>query len=407
MRRFITTTLAIAIALCAHAQGNNTGLGGEDGDYQSLAERVFKLEKKTKAINFYFNYSTSFQINYDGKDWGTSFKNKQARVEIKGDLTKKLSYRFRHRLNRTNVAQDEDNFAKATDILMVGYQFTEKFGIQGGKFCKNWGGFEFDENPIYIYQHSDYVSNMNNFVGGINISYKPIPTQEFAINVANTYNNKFNTVYGDDPIGLAYSKTNGTTTEKGLRKLEKSNNPLTYILFWKGSFFGDRLQTRYGFGIETFAKHEYGRTMLIGQKLNLPNFQIYLDYMGTSEGLDRMMIASNDAAQILEDAGAGYAMDVRYNSFVSKANWQFAPQWNLMLKGMYETVSVPKVDVLKDYRKSYAYMASVEYYPEKTQDFRVFLAYVGRKYDFKKACGLSDYNTNRIELGFIYRIKIL
>ena len=69
--------------------------------------------------------------------------------------------------------------------------------------------------------------------------------------------------------------------------------------------------------------------------------------------------------------------DVHYTSFITKLNWQFAPQWNLMLKGMYETASVTKVDRFKDFRKSYGYVGSVEYYPVKSQDFRVFLAYVG------------------------------
>ena len=76
-----------------------------------------------------------------------------------------------------------------------------------------------------------------------------------------------------------------------------------------------------------------------------------------------------------------------------------------MLKGMYETASVSKVEKYKDYRKSYAYMGSVEYYPMKDQDFRVFLAYTGRRFDYSDKCGLKDYNTNRIELGFMYRIK--
>ena len=50
-------------------------------------------------------------------------------------------------------------------------------------------------------------------------------------------------------------------------------------------------------------------------------------------------------------------------------------------------------------------MGSVEYYPMKDQDFRVFLAYTGRRFDYSDKCGLKDYNTNRIELGFMYRIK--
>ncbi len=73
------------------------------------------------------------------------------------------------------------------------------------------------------------------------------------------------------------------------------------------------------------------------------------------------------------------------------ANWQFAPKWNLMLKGMTDW--------------AYGYLASLEYYPDVTQNFRVFLAYIGNKVDFTSKCGLKDYNTNRIELGFMYRIK--
>ena len=97
--------------------------------------------------------------------------------------------------------------------------------------------------------------------------------------------------------------------------------------------------------------------------------------------------------------------DVHYTSFITKLNWQFVPRWNLMLKGMYETASVTKVDRFKDFRKSYGYVGSVEYYPVKSQDFRVFLAYVGRKVTYKDGVGLDKYNTNCIELGFKYRIK--
>ena len=41
----------------------------------------------------------------------------------------------------------------------------------------------------------------------------------------------------------------------------------------------------------------------------------------------------------------------------------------------------------------------------KTQNLRLFLAYTGRKYDYSKASGLTDYNTDRIEIGMLYRLK--
>ena len=41
----------------------------------------------------------------------------------------------------------------------------------------------------------------------------------------------------------------------------------------------------------------------------------------------------------------------------------------------------------------------------KSQNLRLFLAYTGRKYDYSKASGLTDYNTDRIEIGMLYRLK--
>lgn len=395
MKKIATMIAALALAMTANAQGNNTGMGGKDGDYESLAERVFNLEKKTDALNIYFNYAASFQEAYDGNDWRSSFKNKQARLEIKGNLTDKLSYRFRHRLNKNNTAQSQDNFAKATDILMVGYQFNDKVGVQGGKMCQNWGGFEFDENPMFIYQYSDMVDYMDNFMAGVNVSIKPVPTQEIAINVTNAYNNSLSAEYGDNLVSV--------TGDGKVESVKASNHPLTYIALWSGSFFGDKLQTRWSYGVQNQADGYKSQMVILGQKLNLPTFQWYFDYMGAFDDLDRLGIATDDAMS--GSFGNARFANVKYNSFITKANWQFVPQWNLMLKGTYETASVDKSEKLKNYRKSIGYIASLEYYPVKSQDLRFFASYIGHNYNFTEKSGLKDYNTSRIEIGFMYRIK--
>ncbi len=351
--------------------------------------------KKTDALNIYFNYAASFQEAYDGNDWRSSFKNKQARLEIKGNLTDKLSYRFRHRLNKNNTAQSQDNFAKATDILMVGYQFNDKVGVQGGKMCQNWGGFEFDENPMFIYQYSDMVDYMDNFMAGVNVSIKPVPTQEIAINVTNAYNNSLSAEYGDNLVSV--------TGDGKVESVKASNHPLTYIALWSGSFFGDKLQTRWSYGVQNQADGYKSQMVILGQKLNLPTFQWYFDYMGAFDDLDRLGIATDDAMS--GSFGNARFANVKYNSFITKANWQFVPQWNLMLKGTYETASVDKSEKLKNYRKSIGYIASLEYYPVKSQDLRFFASYIGHKYNFTEKSGLKDYNTSRIEIGFMYRIK--
>lgn len=401
MKKIIMMFAALAMTMGANAQGSNIGMGGGDGDIQSIHERITKLEKKNDMFNLYFNYAASFQAEHNSlsDEWGTKFANKQLRIEIKGNLTDKLYYRLRHRLNKATDAKGEDNFAKATDIMMVGYNFNDKLSISGGKMCQIWGGFEFDENPMYIYQYSDMVDYMDNFMAGVTVSYKPIPTQEIAVEISNSYNGKFADEYGDEAVVVNNDEAHA---------LQKSKNPLTYIINWNGSFFDGKLNTRWAWGLQTQAKGKYSRMLTLGQQLNLPKFQWYFDYMGAFDDLDRLRIASNE----LRDAFVGgdapgnvYLGKVHYNSFITKANWQFAPSWNLMLKGMYETASVTKMEQFKNYRKSFGYMGSIEYYPAKQQDFRLFLAYVGRKYDYSTKCGLKDYNTDRIELGFMYRIK--
>ena len=403
MKKIIMMFAALAMTMGANAQGNNIGMGGGDGDIQSIHERITKLEKKNDMFNLYFNYAASFQAEHNSlsDEWGTKFANKQLRLEIKGNLTDKLYYRLRHRLNKATDAKGEDNFAKATDIMMVGYNFNDKLSISGGKMCQIWGGFEFDENPMYIYQYSDMVDNMDNFMAGVTVSYKPIPTQEIAVEISNAYNGKFADEYGDEAVVVNNDEA---------KALQKSKNPLTYIINWNGSFFDGKLNTRWAWGLQTQAKGKYSRMLTLGQQLNLPKFQWYFDYMGAFDDLDRLRIATNELGGALVDAdGDGldnaYLGKVHYNSFITKANWQFAPSWNLMLKGMYETASVTKMEQFKNYRKSFGYMGSIEYYPAKQQDFRLFLAYVGRKFDYSTKCGLKDYNTDRIELGFMYRIK--
>lgn len=405
MKQLFLFSAMLAVTLTANAQGGNTRMGGNDGDYQSLAERVAKIEKKNDMFNVYFNYAASAQASSYDDEWTSHFANKQMRLEIKGNLTDKLFYRLRHRLNKSNAAKGEDNFAKATDIMMVGYNLNDKLSLMGGKMCQIWGGFEFDENPMYIYQYSDMVDNMDNFMAGFVASYKPVPTQEIAVEVSNANNGQLTEDYGD------YLMTVGPDHE--LEAVHPANHPLTFILNWNGSFFNDKLQTRWSWGTQKQAEGLSSKMLVLGQRLNLPKLQWYFDYMGAWDGFDRLGVASSDGvsaylseSELDPDRTQNVRFkDVNYNSFITKLNWQFAPQWNLMLKGTYETANVKNIDKLKNFRKSIGWAGSVEYYPDKSQDFRVFLAYIGHKYNYSEKIGLSSHNTNRIELGFMYRIK--
>ncbi|MEZ7745481.1 porin [Prevotella jejuni] len=398
-RKTLLCCCLLALSVSMNAQDNH-GYGGDDGHFKSLAEEVTKLKKSNDMFNVYLNTAASAQVETDNEhEWSTGFKNKHLRLEIKGNLTDKLYYRFCYRMTNSNVARSEDNFARSTDVVMIGYRFSDKFSVEAGKIFQPFGGYEVDENPIYIYEYSDLTGGLECYLGGVVVNYKPVPTQEIVVGVTNAHNDKFADVYGDNSLAIE-----GDGTQN--RILEKTRIPLGYSLGWNGSFLNNRLLTRWSWGIEGEARHKYSRMLILGQKLDLDRLQWYFDYMYQNDGLDRFGLASREVRDFFPAVGGEVWMsDVNYTSFITKLNWQFAPQWNLMLKGMYETASVTKVDRFKDFRKSYGYVGSVEYYPVKSQDFRVFLAYVGRKVTYKDGVGLDKYNTNRIELGFKYRIK--
>lgn len=398
-RKTLLCCCLLALSISMNAQDNH-GYGGDDGHFKSLAEEVTKLKKSNDMFNVYLNTAASAQVETDhDHEWSTGFKNKHLRLEIKGNLTDKLYYRFCYRMTNSNVARSEDNFARSTDVVMIGYRFSDKFSVEAGKIFQPFGGYEVDENPIYIYEYSDLTGGLECYLGGVVVNYKPVPTQEIVVGVTNAHNDKFADVYGDNSLAIE-----GDGTQN--RILEKTRIPLGYSLGWNGSFLNNRLLTRWSWGIEGEARHKYSRMLILGQKLNLDRLQWYFDYMYQNDGLDRFGLASREVRDFFPAVGGEVWMsDVHYTSFITKLNWQFAPQWDLMLKGMYETASVTKVDRFKDFRKSYGYVGSVEYYPVKSQDFRVFLAYVGRKVIYKDGVGLDKYNTNRIELGFKYRIK--
>lgn len=124
--------------------------------------------------------------------------------------------------------------------------------------------------------------------------------------------------------------------------------------------------------------------------------------MRADESLDRLRYASVYTLGTTPK----YLEDTTYNTFVIKGEYQPAEQINLFVQGMYETANAKEsklpAGTYDNARKSFGYYAGVEYLPFKDQDLRFFLAYIGRKFDYKYT---TDITTNRISIGMMYRIK--
>ena len=363
---------------------------------KTLFEELTDVKKKSDKFNLYLNMQGGFDANFrDGFEEG-AFKMRQLRIEMKGNINNWLSYRYRQRLNRSNDGGGMiDNVPTSIDYAGIGIKLNDRFNLFAGKQCTAYGGIEFDLNPIDIYENSDMIENMSNFMTGLTIGYNLTSTQQLNLQILNSRNGSFDSTYGI------------TENEEGkLPDLKSGKLPLVYTLNWNGTF-NDVFKTRWSASILNEAKSKNMYYYALGNELNLDKFNMFLDFMYAQEGIDR----NGTITGIVGRPGGHNIFDTGYLSVVTKLNYRFLPKWNVFVKGMYETASVTKSteDIAKgNYRTSWGYLAGVEYYPMET-NLHFFLTYVGRSYNFTsraKILGQEDYSTNRISVGFIWQMPV-
>ena len=381
---------------------------GLNAQEKSLYEELSGVKKKTDKFNLYMNMNGSFDamFNDNGFDYG-KFNMRQLRIEAKGNVNEWLSYRWRQRLNRPNNGGDNiDNLPTSIDIAGIGVKLGDKFSIFAGKQCAAYGGFEFDANPIEIYEYSDMIEYMSNFMTGINIGYDFMEGQQLNFQVLNSLNGDFGNMYGFDD-------ENGDLIMPILESLNitPSKLPLVYTLNWNGNF-ANIYKTRWSASLMSQAEGKNLYYIALGNELTLGKFNMYLDFMYSNDAIDRGGIVTN----IVGTQNGHNILDASYFSIVTKLNYRFAEKWNVFVKGMYETASLYKeYNEIEDvtpvfekgkYRTSLGYLGGIEYYPMES-NLHFFLTYVGRHYIYNEArVNKADYSTNRVSVGFIYQLPM-
>ena len=389
----LALVLLVAGTLSAQVTSRNALVPANE---KSLFERISKIEKQNDWFNLYMNMHGAFdaKFNQDGRN-GLSqgaFNMRQLRIEAKGRVNDWLSYRWRQRLNRSNDGNGMvDNLPNSIDLAYIAVQLNEKFSLTAGKQCAAYGGFEFDANPIEIYQYSEIINNMSNFMTGVTLTYDMTPTQQWQLQILDSRNDSQEDTYGHG--------------------LEESRLPLVYTLNWNANMFDNAWQTRWSASImeETHGKYMY--YVALGNQFNFSErCNMYVDLMSSFEQVDRKGIMTN----LFGGQGnfGGHNMyNAMYNSLVAKFNYRIKPKWNVFVKGMLESAGIyeDSDDVaVGNYRTSLGYVAGVEYYPMDT-NLHFFLTYVGQNNFFTdraKAIGKSDYCTQRVSLGFIYQLPL-
>ncbi len=382
---------SLFVSSLTYAQVSDTS-STPDNQMVSLWQKVTQLKKKTDAFHLYLNMQGSFNAYlHNDAETKAAFRMNQLRIEAKGQITDRIYYRYRQRLNRSNQAQTLDNLPSSIDYAAVGFRITPRFSILAGKQCTAFGGFEFDLNPIEVYQYCDMIEYMSNFLTGVDFSYRLNEKNDFHFQVVDSRNGSFQDMYGKVAAGV-----------------EAAEVPLGYTLNWNGSLWENRLKTRWSASIFHEAQKKNWYYYALGTELNLNRFLGFLDFMYSKEDLDRTGLITEITAT---DGYDTRAMDCRYLSLVLHLNYRIFPKWNLFVKGMYETASVEKQTELLEkgkYRTAWGYLGGIEYYPMK-QNLHFFLNYIGRSYEYTdkaKVFGVGNSHPQRIELGLVYQLPL-
>lgn len=337
--------------------------------------------------NMRFAFRNDFE---DGTYLKSRFVNEQFRLEIKGKVSDKLYFRFRDRYTRDPLTQSVDNLSRSTDLAFLRFDPNEKWKIYAGKLCADWGGYEFDANPIDIYEYSDIIEYADNFLTGAGVSFVANKNNEFTFQLLNSRTKTFAELYDSIP-GITESKF-----------------PFAAVINWRGTMFDGKFSAIWSYSIFKEATHQYMNYIALGNQLSLGRFRLQYDFKLSLENLDRKMIVSS----FTHDKTA--VQGVRYMSHWVSADLQISRIVHLAFTGMLDDAywdGNPDPNKDKKLRTAWGYIPGVEVYPLKNVNLKVYANMIGRIYRYtdyaKTAFGMVNNDNYRFSVGIVTPLLIL
>jgi Phosphate-selective porin O and P len=372
---------------------------GDTTYYQTLIPEAKQGLLKNMSIiaNMRFAERNEF---VDGDFSKSRFTMEQFRLEIKGKVHDKVYFRFRDRYTRAQTSESVDNISRSTDLAFIRVDVSNKFSFAAGKMCADWGAYEFDYNPIDVYEYSDIIEYADNFLSGVQASWVAHPKHQFTVQVLDSRTKTFNELYGPQP------------------NLKEAKVPMAFVANWRGSLFGGKFNTIWSYARHVEAKdtvldkHIGMDYIALGNQIKLgKKFTIEYDYKYSNEDLDRTTIVSETVPDSL------YSFALRETVYIGHwlhLYYRVSPKINLAFVGMLDIAKYDDdIDPLKtsdDIRKAWGYIPTIEFYPFNDLNLRFYANWVGRRYDYsdyaKSRFGSKDYNTGRFAIGFVTPLGI-
>ncbi|RNL86298.1 hypothetical protein ED312_11500 [Sinomicrobium pectinilyticum] len=358
-------------------------------------ERVELLKK----VDFIAHMQTSLN-NYfgDGEYTGSKFELNQFRLEIRGDVFEdKVYFRFRDRYTKETEPQSVDNMSHSTDIAYIGYRISPKTSIAIGKMSAAWGGYEFDLNPIDIYEYNDIVESADNFLTGLQFNWQVSSDHGLSFQILNSRTRTFEEIYGEIP------------------NMERAKFPAAYVIDWQGKFLAGKFKTLWSFSVFQEAKTDKPVNMYyvaLGNQFTTEKLLIQYDFKWSREDLDRTSIISD---LIPDDVIPHAVRNTDYVEHWVRLVYPINKNWTVSAIGMVSDAywrDRPNPETTgTHFRTSWGIIPSIEFFPIKNYNLKFFGSYVGRFYRYnnyaKTNFNAVNTNTGRIMVGLIAPLLFL
>lgn len=397
MKQLTTLQLLAIFLLCATGPlAAQSSVSERDSSETSLFEYATKIPRRNNVFNLNLEMHATFNTLFSGNKLDeAAFRFNHIKLEATGEVTDRLFYWYRQNLNQGNSGMELENLPESIEYALIGYRLTDKLTITAGKQDVAWGGFEYDLNPVEIYEYSDMNDYLNCYFTGVMLGYQFTPAQELRFQVTDNRLGSMEEAYGTLPDGI-----------------EKPKAPLFYTLNWNSSYFDEVLNLRYSATAGEQAKGKWSYMAWAGHNITAGPFDAYFDVMYTRSALDPLGIITELNVPTDPEEISLCAQNTEYLSFVAHLNYRFHPKWNVFAKGMYETASIyEETEYWKagQYRTAWGYQGGIEYYPMGGDNLHLFFTGTGRAYSLTekaKASGASIENTGRLSVGFVYSLPL-
>lgn len=318
--------------------------------FASLLLPVGALAQQMHVDEVSIDTRATFHQETRGGVYGTHFQGDYLNLHIMGQISDRLSFRIRQRLNKK--IEDTNPF-NATDFLWLKWQPSPKWSFTFGKQAIMLGGYEVDSAPIDVYYYGAFTSNLYQYYAfGVSAAFHPAPGQSIAIQ------------FIPSPISPV------------------TQNAYSYNLYWNGHIL-PHWKTVWSYNL---VEDMYARKMnylVLGNKFELGALVVDLDL------IDR---ASFHQKNFLSDW-----------SVIVKAILTLG-KWNLCTKVGYERNDAANVDangisydLTLPAGNNYLYGgAGVEYFPLGNENLRIHAAYFRDNHD----------DLNNFDIGVTWRFNI-